>query len=230
MLISHKYKFIFFKSVKTASTSTFAFFTPYCLPENLKAEYDFKKRPLDKHLGIFKEGIIGRKNANQKIGEHPRHVKPKYVKEMLDKIDSNIWKTYFKFVNIRNPWDMTVSRYFFYKNYVWPNKKFDFQKFVQDLYESQYVIGNEKATSRDMYTLNKEYICDFHIRYESLKEDIKKVCENLQIKEFNVKTLQNFNSEFRENKKNYKEMYNEKTKKLVEKMYIKDIEKFEYGF
>lgn len=230
MLVSHKHKFIFFKSVKTASTSTFAFFTPYCLPQNLKESYDFTRRPLKRHLGFFEEGLIGDKNPNKELHEHERHVKPRKIKNLLDKIDLKIWKTYFKFVNIRNPWDMVVSRYFFHKNYVSPEKNINFVVFVKNLYENQFIIGNEKATCRDMYTLNKEYICDFHIRYENLMGDIEKVCDICNIKNYNIENLQNFNSEFRKNKKNYQLMYNDETKKLVEKMYIKDIEKFKYEF
>lgn len=246
MLISHKYKFIFFKSLKTASTSTFTFFTPYCLPKNLAQTFDYDERPQKKHLGFYEEGIVGNKNAIKNI----RHVKPKEVKIITDKINPSIWNDYFKFVNIRNPWDMVVSRYFFNKNYCnlkknkteennaeeieinteeINDKEISFYKFVKKIYE-RFISGNEKVTRRDLYTLEEKYFCNFHIRYENIKEDIKEVCYNCNINNFEIEKLKNFNSEFRPKKNDYRLMYNETTKKLINEMYLIDIEKFKYNF
>ena len=245
MLISHKYKFIFFKSLKTASTSTFTFFTPYCLPKNLVKKFNYDKKPQRKHLGFYEEGIVGDKNAAENI----RHVKPKEVKRIVDEINPSIWNDYFKFVNIRNPWDMVVSRYFFNKNFCKLKKtnteetnteetnteetnteETNFYEFVKGIYERQFILGNEKVTRRDSYTLEKEYFCNFYIRYENIKEDIKEVCYNCNINDFEIEKLKNFNSQFRPNKNDYRLMYNETTKKLVSEMYFMDIEKFKYKF
>ena len=59
MLISHIKKFIFFKSVKTASTSVFNFLLPYCLPKNIIIQ-DFNILSKD-YFGYWPTGIVGLK-------------------------------------------------------------------------------------------------------------------------------------------------------------------------
>ena len=93
MIISHKHKFIFLKTVKTAGTSIQA--------------------ALAEHCG--KEDIITGKEEEQNIHKlsnipilHHEHVYLTFVKQWLE---PEIWDSYFKFAFIRNPFDLAISKY-----------------------------------------------------------------------------------------------------------------------
>jgi hypothetical protein len=227
MLVSHKYKFIFFKTVKTASSSVFEFFTPFCLPKNIN--YNQKDYLQDKYLGFYNTGIIG--NPNYKHRAKRRHVYCRKVKKILDNIDSDIWNNYFKFCVVRNPWDLCVSRYFYH--YKEKFVKSNFKKMIEDM---DSLIANKTkvlfalGSPKRLYKINNKYICDYHIKYEELKNGIIEVCNKCGIKDYDLNNLPNFKSGFRDKSVHYSEYYDDYLKKLVEKMYEDDIKKFNYKF
>lgn len=217
MLISHKYKFIFFKSIKTASSSVFEFFTPYCLPD----EENFKhENYLDlSHIGFYKTGIVGDPNSNSKYNK--MHVRCQRVKKVLDEINKKIWRKYFKFSVVRNPWDLCVSRYFWHKA---NNKPYNFEQMIKML--STGLIPARK----DLYQMNDNYICDYYIKYENLLDDIKTVCEKCNIKKYDLNNLTNQKSNYRDHSISYREYYNSELKDIVARVYADDIKKFNYSF
>lgn len=195
------------------------FFTPFCLPFYKSKNFNYNLN--DKDIGIYKTGIVGDKNANQKLWENKRHVKAEKAKKIIDKIDKSIWHSYFKFTVIRNPWDMVVSMYFY--RIKARNMQKGFCKFIKR-------ISEEKNHNYEIYKINNEYICDYYIKYENLLNGIKHVCEHCKLENYNLDNFKNFNSNYRPKKLDYKEMYNQETKKLVEKLYEDYIEKFNYKF
>jgi len=57
VLISHRYKFIYIKCIKVASTSVEAFFRRYCLPEDQEESYEIVNNT---DVIISPAGVIGR--------------------------------------------------------------------------------------------------------------------------------------------------------------------------
>lgn len=80
MILSHRHKFIFFCNGKTGSTSIEAALRPY----QEGADYDFSS------AGLFPKA----------------HVPPAILRGCLPE---RVWREYFKFVFVRNPWDWFVS-------------------------------------------------------------------------------------------------------------------------
>lgn len=229
MLVSHNYKFIFLKSIKTASTSAFVFFAPYCLPKNLIKNYKFEFSSQEKYVGNYKEGMVGKIDRNPKTNRiifKKKHVVAANAKTILDNIDEKIWKNYFKFTIVRNPWDLMVSLYFHkLKYFPIEMKDVNFDNFIKSLYYKKYVEGYL------FYKINEKYVCDYHIRYEHLYEGIKHVCKKANIIHYDLNNFKKFRSDSRPKGLNYKTMYkNKKTKKMVEELYESDIQKFKYVF
>lgn len=235
MLVSHLHKFIYFKNIKVASSSIECFFTPYCLPRNKAKLFDYT---LEKSkVGIYEEGIIGDVSPNPKKKSFYRHVNAIRTKKIVDEINPNIWETYFKFCAVRNPWDKMVSYYFYYKNYIskTPNnfdkgrKINNFEEFIELIF-MKYFKNDKKPCGFKYYTIQNKFICNFHIKYENLVEDIKTVCKECNIENYNIDKLPNINGKFRDTEEHYSKYYNNYTKELVGKMFELKINKFNYNF
>ena len=103
VLVSHRYKFIYIKNMKDASTSVEAFFEKYCVDPKLEDKYS--GRHVANHQ-ITQHGVIGARMTHS-----PRwspHTPAPKIKNM---ICDNIFNNYFKFAVVRNPWDKMVSFY-----------------------------------------------------------------------------------------------------------------------
>jgi len=108
MLISHKCGFIFTKTVKTGGTSVESYFEPFCMNEG---EWTFSH---ERKEYISEYGIIGHRGQPGNYTWY-NHMPAKEIKE---KIGESIWKNYFKFCVIRNPFDKLVSEFYFERSRV----------------------------------------------------------------------------------------------------------------
>ena len=103
MLVSHRKKFIFTKTKKTAGTSVESVFEPYCLPEGTWKQTHYTPER------ISADGIIGyRGNGGQKA-IFWNHMPAELIR---NRIGEDIWNEYFKFTVIRNPFDKLVSGFY----------------------------------------------------------------------------------------------------------------------
>lgn len=109
-----------------------------------------------------------------------------------------------------------VSYYFFLKNL--RGIQLTFKEFCKK-YDCRNI---------DRYTIHGKSCIDFYIRFEYLLDDLKKVCEILDI-EFKIEDLKNYKSEYRE-KKTYQDFYDEETKKIVYEKHKDEFKKFKYQF
>ena len=102
MLVSHRKKFIYTKTVKTAGTSVESFFEALCMEEG---KWSFSDR---RNMHISESGIIGSRAAVLANCQWFNHMSAHAIKE---KISPTIWDDYFKFTVIRNPFDKMLSGY-----------------------------------------------------------------------------------------------------------------------
>ncbi len=209
VLISHKHKFIFFKTLKTAGSSVESFFGRYCCDPNDKYEYTDE---IDEK--ISKYGVIG----GRLRGKHTKWYSHKKAVNIKRDMNKDRFKDYFKFTIVRNPWDKMVSQYY------WLNKKVPFKQFIK----------NNRDKFRDenwnIYSINDTPVCDYYIRYENLEEDIKKVCELVGITDYDLNLLPKHKSGIRDNSKHWRDHYDEETKKIVFEDNLKEILYFKYRF
>jgi len=204
MIISHTNKFIYFKSEKTAGTSTEIFFEQFC----------------DKNTDI-----IGWRGSSTKP-KHPiwfNHKFPSKIKESLN--NKNAWNNYFKFGNIRNPWDRAVSSYFF--------KKDTRHNIPHDMSFEDFIKHKKHGKPKSLYEwfcideLQVDYKSNMYfIRYENLYKDILKICDIL-----NLKPKEKLQHQKKSNRNtDYRTYYNEETKQIVEEIYQDDIRFFNYTY
>ncbi|PYJ22208.1 MAG: chondroitin 4-O-sulfotransferase, partial [Verrucomicrobia bacterium] len=114
MILSHKHKFIFIKTAKTAGTSIEIFLSKYCGPTDVVTPIT---PPIEGHQPRSYQGLI---NPMPEILERPgkffsalRHTltsREKFYRhmpafEVQQRVPSRVWNSYFKFCVERNPWD-----------------------------------------------------------------------------------------------------------------------------
>ncbi|MGH8553332.1 MAG: sulfotransferase family 2 domain-containing protein, partial [Methylococcales bacterium] len=152
MIVSHKYRFIFIKTVKTAGTSIETYLSGWCGDEDIVTPVDPPEpghRPRN-HAGFY----------NHMPGQEIRTL-----------IGVDTWSSYFKFCFERNPWDKMVSWYFYWKTR-FNRPAVGFQEFLQQ---------RPFPMDFDKYAIDGKIAVDFIGQYEHLLEDFRRVCGHLGI-------------------------------------------------
>lgn len=105
MLVSHLHKFIYIKSFKVGGTSTELFFQPFCQPASER---------LSEATNGFegKEGIVGARARFTDGRDRPRFWNHMTAADIYKAIGAGTFDAYFKFANVRNPFDLATSAAF----------------------------------------------------------------------------------------------------------------------
>jgi hypothetical protein len=121
VIISHKYKFIFLKTRKTAGTSIEIALSRFCGDKDIITPISPEDENTRKGLGYR-----GPQNCNVPFGGYSlrdwvrlitrrrrrryyNHISAGILRELIDR---EIWDSYFKFCFERNPWDKALSLYY----------------------------------------------------------------------------------------------------------------------
>lgn len=236
MIISHKYKFIYFANPKTASTSI----------QNVLRDLNEKKTIVP----ALEKLEYQLRNTDPLITvQHRKHIFPRYVKQA---VGEDVWNDYFKFIFVRNPWDWVLSNYnekfckagskkynlgvFLNKLIGKPHPNLDLRKEKYFTQKDVYTYYNwvEKKTMKGLGNIfqyhytedhNGEQIVDFIGRYENLEHDLNQILSIIGLEERKLPLLNRTNKN-----SNYRNYYLEDSKSLVAEKYKKDIELFGYEF
>ena len=159
MIISHRHKFIFIKTRKTAGTSIQVALEKYCDADDIICE-----------MGPFEEGFGEFLPRNE--GDFEGH---DFASLVQDRLGEKIWDKYFKFAFVRNPWDKLVSQYWF----DFPKANITFGEYLR----REVKVSSTHLSNWYYYTdkEGKEPIVDFTGRYEKLQEHYDWVCAVLGI-------------------------------------------------
>ena len=206
MIISHKYKFIFIKTRKTAGTSLEMYLSQYCGSNDIVTRFGIETK--------------GHEPRNFDGFDDP-HIS---CKEIKSKISPEIWNEYYKFTFERNPWDKMVSWFWHQGTVIDILKDLTFEEFCNKCKDGLHTI----PTDFEKYTIDGKICVDFIGKYENLLEDLNSVCQKLGLP-FEP-PLPRLKSEFKINKNHYSNFYNESTKKFVQSIFSKEIEHFGYFF
>ncbi len=226
MIISHSNQYIFIKSTKTAGTSIEAALSNHCSGNDIVTplgDYAFNRD---------ETGAWVHKSMNE--GNYRQHDDARTVR---DSLPADVWNRYFKFSIARNPWDRTLSRFFWnHRNdpALKPEKgllnrlgvpvddlapaKRAFERFLRE----------EEWDSNDRFYLIDGQLCVNHvIRYENLAEDLKQVCLRVGLPRLELPHLK---SGMRQKNRHYSAYYDATSRDLVADRHRADIELFGYRF
>ena len=244
MIISHKYKFIFFKPLKVAGSSIEVALSKICGPEDIQTGSEY--------IGEITNHKYLPKNNGPLYHTHtPPH--------LLYKNTGHSWDDYTKVTVVRNPWDMIVSYYWWSFNspssirstgpkpletvghQLWYPTDIDsendisakFQGYLEQLaFFSDTPYGNEgpETVIKWLSTRTHEFYdnsIDKVIRFENIQPDFDKFCESVGVKPMPLPRLK---STQRKKKMLYSEYYDDYSIFLVRKEFRSLIERFGYKF
>lgn len=223
MIISHKYKFIFIKTRKTAGTSIEVFLSQFCGEKDILTPIYPKVEP---HVArnfrglynFFDEGKLSLKQIYAKLYERNKfynHIPARLVKRRIGK---GVWNNYFKFCVDRNPWDKTLSQYHNMNHTQGGKLSFE-----------EYINNRRFPYNYPLYTEDDFVIVDQILKYETLMDELSEVFIKLGIP-FSGSLGVNAKSEYRTDRTPYQKVYTQEQKEVVEEFFKKEIKLLNYSF
>ena len=231
MILSHKHKFIFIKTKKTAGTAVEAAISQLCGPEDVITPYraaSEKDRtglgpqnyqidhPLKPQRSVWRK-LLGRPERywHPTIGFY-EHMPAWRIR---DYVGADIWNSYFKFSFDRNPWDRQVSWYL----YKTKSKK------IRPSFERYMRRSTAYVDNHELYMLDDALAVDFLGRYENLEADLNTalslagVEEKVSVPKVNV-------TPNKDSERTYRSYYTPKLQAQVTDWYQPEIQLLGYEF
>lgn len=233
MIISHQYKFIFFKTKKTAGTSIEIALSKYCGPVDIITPISPTDQDIRENLGYRGPQNYLKTFSQYNLKDWARlfvkgkraklffnHMPAIKAKEMLGPA---IWQSYFKFCFERNPWDKVVSLY------KWESRKSKRQEAFSKFIERGRAEALRLKGGYDLYVINGTIAMDTVYLYENMTESLEKIAARLKLPE--VPVLPQAKSAYRGlSDRDYRRFYDEKDKTIIERLFETEIRLFHYSF
>lgn len=222
MLVSHRYRFIFLKSVKTAGTSVESHFEKYCYPHG-----EWKPSHYTEEYINLETGIVGYRGLNR-TSEH-KFYNHMPASQLRSSLGQDIWNSYFKFTVVRNPFDRLVSYFYHVEMARKSNYKAmpggDVAKF------RRWLRTTGGVSDKHIYTIGDRLAVDNVIRFESLKDSIGLIRNKLDLPSIDGDfALPNYKSEFRPKNMTADLFYDDEHAAIVQRNFNWELQEFGYGF
>ncbi len=232
MIISHKYKFIFIKTRKTAGSSIQIYLSEQCGEGDIVSTIDRPERPYRprNYRGFYNPlpelmernsagGVMKTLGRFIALKKFQSHIKAREVRERVPK---DIWEGYYKFTVERNPWDKVLSHYHFAR------KRYD--RYATDISFDEYLRTADLPYNYRKYTdLEGNIMVDRVVHYENLNEELGEVFGQLGVP-FEGSLGAQEKSHYRKDRRPYQEVYTEEQKSLVAELFSTEIDLLGYKF
>lgn len=231
MIISHKYKFIFIKTRKTAGTSIERYLTKFCNKDDVitpRIEGDHVPQNHKGYFNPFKDFIINRKYifriAKDFILKNKfyHHIPACLVKS---RVPGKVWDNYYKFCFERNPWDKTISHFYMLHSQSKGRLTFD-----------KYIAEEDFCHDYNIYTdplKHNKIIVDYVAKYENLSSELSRIFAHLGVP-FDGNLNVFAKGQYRKDKRPYQTFFSDKDKheykEIIEEEFKKEIKMHGYKF
>lgn len=230
MIVSHKHKFIFLKTRKTAGTSVEVILSRFCGPDDIITPISDKDETL-------RGSENGPRNDQGRFNPLPELAVPgtdisrtirdawrgrKFFNHMTaaqarNRLPREVWDSYFKFCFERNPWDKTLS------SFHWQNRNR-----VPPRTLPEFLACKDYKSDLPVYTIGGELAVDFVGRYETLQDDLNKVAAKLGLE--GDLELPRAKGGYRKDARHYRDVFTEEQRAIVASKYAREIELFGYEY
>jgi hypothetical protein len=211
VIVSHRHRFIFLKTRKTAGTSIEIALSKVCGPDDIITKISPEDEQLRREWG-------GRGPQNYEATSDRRraynHMPARAVRRLVGR---EVWRGYFKFTVERNPWDAFASSYFYTVRGL--ERPPSFSEFFPCI--------EEYKRSFDIYRIKGRVAVDMVCRYEQLATDLEVVRQRLGLPD--PLELPRAKSGLRGGR-HYRELYSPAEALRVHELYADTVETFGYKF
>lgn len=176
----------------------------------------------EKYSEAISKGV--KKAYMPSLGKKPQHAPAEKIRNTFPRE----WEEFTKFSVVRNPFDKTVSDYF-WRTKGSPNPP-DFSTYVHALRDGDKLDGQVPIAHHDnwkSYSIDGCLALDYYVRYESLQKDLINFCNEAGI-EYDG-WLPNSKGKIRK-VRDYRDMYDSNTRSIVADLYGPEIESMGYTF
>lgn len=228
MVISHKYRFIFVKTGKTAGTSIEVFLSQCCGAQDVFTPIWPQVEPhRARNYQGFWNPFLEIKGSNRKaVGRTMKQLveRKKFYSHIPAsiircRVGDRVWNRYFKFCVERNPWDKTLSHYHMMNHRAGGNISLD-----------EYIEKGSFCMNFHRYTTSGgELLVDEVVKYESLMEGLGPVFKRLGVP-FNGSLGVNAKAEYRHDRTPYQEVLSARQGRIIEQAFSKEIRMHGYAF
>ena len=230
VIISHRHRFIFVKTVKTAGTSIEAYLNPFLGPDDVATPV---YPPLERleprnYRGLFNpvpevaaRGLRAVPSAARDLARRKRFYNHLPAFKIRGRVGAAVWNRYFKFAVERNPWDKTVSYYSMRR-----------ERWDHSLTWTEFLDGDRHCRNLIHYVEPRQpstVIVDRVLRFEHLDEELSEVMAHLGIP-FPGALGVRAKSDYRRDRRPYPDWYDEEQRRRVGELFADEIRLHQYTF
>ena len=220
MLVSHRHKFIYIKTRKTASTSVEGLLEPLCAPEGHVPRH---VQPfLSSEYGVI-AGRAGAERSDDPLSAHSG------AERVLHYLGRSTFRSYLKIYCVRDPYDKVVS-------WFWHVMPLDLRETLSDdfpaaryLFRAWLLMRPTLPLDRQFYATRSHGPFKAHvIRYEQLHDDLAALADKLDAP-LDLERLPRWKTKSRGHKgATLAEYYDEDTREVVRDAFQYDFKHFGY--
>jgi hypothetical protein len=221
MIVSHRHKFIFVKTRKTAGTSLEIGLSKYCGPDDIITPITQEDEQIRSELGFrgpqnYKVPLRNVRNIIDTVRSWRRRNYYNHMpsKEIINHVGHDVWEEYFTFSIEREPYGKAISRYY------WSTK--EPRPTIEEYLDTAPV---HKLSNWEMYTVNDTPTVDFLIRYERLAERLDEIRSRIGLGEI---TMPRVKDRYRRDRSHYSRVLSSAARERIEIVCAKEIRHFGY--
>lgn len=228
MILSHRHRFLFLKTSKTAGTSLEIGLSKFCGPRDVITPNAPEDEALRRRLGGRRPQNFRRPWSDLSAQEwwrtlitrgRPRryyhHIPASQVRPL---VGEEVWKTYFKFCFERNPFDRVISQYY------WRHQEEARPSFSEYLRSDLPDFLRERGMG--IYTIDGEVVVDKVYRFEEIDDALRELETLLRLP--SRIELPRAKSRTRRDRRDPSEVLSAADRRLVAEKFAWEIERFGY--
>ncbi len=220
MIISHRHRFVYVKTRKTASTSLEIAISAHCGPDDVITKITAKDEAVRQRLGVRGPQNEFIRGPDGRTFELLNHAPATLAREIL----GPAWDEYVTFTIERNPFDRVISQYFWERSILPPPATL--ASFLRR-------TPAERLSNWHLYADDAEpdrVIVDHVGRYESLAESLATIAEAIGLPEGIVLPAERTKSHLRTDRRHHRDVLSAEDRQLVETLCHRELAAFGYAW
>lgn len=219
MIISHRHKFVYIKTRKTASTSIEIALSKFCGPDDVITPIVETDEKVRRGLGYRGPQNFALPTGSGQDFMLANHMPAVVARQLL----GPVWSDYVSFTLERNPFDRVISQYY------WELPNWG-RRGVDPPSLTEFIATNppESLSNWSLYADGDTVIVDAVGRYESMDEDLRAISERIGLPEpLEVSRIRTKDG-WRKDHRPYREVISEEGRRMIEAICHHEIEEFGY--